>query len=525
MEEDGVRLIGVHNRPHGLFDIGHPDARDRRPADHERRSPSRSTSWRPDVVHFHNLHNLGAALIDRGRHPRHPRLLHDPQLLAHLPARLPARRHGSHLRRARGRRPLRRVRRQRRRRRLSAAAGRDPRPRRARPHARSWRSPMRCAARSSAPATPPTSIDIVRQAMPHDAEIWEQVGRDRAPGRVGERPDRRASSARPIRTRARSCSSRPRSARQARINVRDPRRGARPRSPSSSRRWTAAAACRARAAPSPRRDRRRCCAASTPSCCPRCGGTARRWPPPSAWRRGPRCVVPRLGGLPEAIRDGDRWPDLRRARRRRPRPRARPSGRRSRVCSSSCRRGSRSRARFAAYVDELEALLRPATAPPDGRRAAPPAPVAVRWQGDHGLPTSLSIINDRVTRRLRGARAAGRPRRRRRSTAPLPPPADVEVRHQWPPDLSPRPLRPAGAHPAVGVRRDPVRAGCQPLHANVDELWVPSEYVRSMYLEAGVDPERVYVIPNGVDLDALLARGPERDLPEAGDCGSCSSAA
>lgn len=34
---------------------------------------------------------------------------------------------------------------------------------------------------------------------------------------------------------------------------------------------------------------------------------------------------------------------------------------------------------------------------------------------------------------------------------------------------------------------------------SVDEVWCPSSYVRRMYLEAGFDPERVVVIPNGVD--------------------------
>src|SRR5206468_8765696 len=30
-------------------------------------------------------------------------------------------------------------------------------------------------------------IDVVRQAMPHDADIWERVGRGRRPGRTGQR--------------------------------------------------------------------------------------------------------------------------------------------------------------------------------------------------------------------------------------------------------------------------------------------------------------------------------------------------
>jgi glycosyl transferase family 1 len=51
----------------------------------------------------------------------------------------------------------------------------------------------------------------------------------------------------------------------------------------------------------------------------------------------------------------------------------------------------------------------------------------------------------------------------------------------------------------------------------VDELWVPSEYVRRMYVEAGVDADRVVTIPNGVDLEAFRPDGPERALPGAGE--------
>jgi hypothetical protein len=38
-----------------------------------------------------------------------------------------------------------------------------------------------------------------------------------------------------------------------------------------------------------------------------------------------------------------------------------------------------------------------------------------------------------------------------------------------------------------------------------------------MYLEAGVDPDRVVTIPNGVDLEVFTPDGPERALPDAGE--------
>jgi glycosyltransferase involved in cell wall biosynthesis len=94
--------------------------------------------------------------------------------------------------------------------------------------------------------------------------------------------------------------------------------------------------------------------------------------------------------------------------------------------------------------------------------------------------------------------------------------ADVEVRHQWPPDLSPaRAGRLAIIQPWEfgAIPQD----WLAPLHANVDELWVPSEFVRRMYVEAGVDADRVVTIPNGVDLAAFTPDGPQRELPEAGE--------
>ena len=38
------------------------------------------------------------------------------------------------------------------------------------------------------------------------------------------------------------------------------------------------------------------------------------------------------------------------------------------------------------------------------------------------------------------------------------------------------------------------------IRAQVDEVWVPSNFVRSAFLEAGIPPERVAVVPNGVDI-------------------------
>jgi glycosyltransferase involved in cell wall biosynthesis len=60
-----------------------------------------------------------------------------------------------------------------------------------------------------------------------------------------------------------------------------------------------------------------------------------------------------------------------------------------------------------------------------------------------------------------------------------------------------------------------------PMLRRVDEVWAYSRSVRDCYLEAGVPPERVHVIPLGVDsqvfrpgLDPLrLPPGPGNPLP------------
>ena len=88
-----------------------------------------------------------------------------------------------------------------------------------------------------------------------------------------------------------------------------------------------------------------------------------------------------------------------------------------------------------------------------------------------------------------------------------PSPADVEVRHQWPPDFSPvrrgrlvliQPWE-FGGLPAEWLG---------PLRDVVDELWVPSRWVRDCAVRSGVAAEMVHVVPNGVDVDRFRPEGP-----------------
>jgi glycosyltransferase involved in cell wall biosynthesis len=86
-------------------------------------------------------------------------------------------------------------------------------------------------------------------------------------------------------------------------------------------------------------------------------------------------------------------------------------------------------------------------------------------------------------------------------------PAAVEVRHQWPPDLSP---------PANGrlVLMQPWEFGelpaewVGPVRDVVDELWVPTTWGRDCAVASGVPADRVHVVPYGVDVDRFRPDGP-----------------
>lgn len=80
--------------------------------------------------------------------------------------------------------------------------------------------------------------------------------------------------------------------------------------------------------------------------------------------------------------------------------------------------------------------------------------------------------------------------------------AQFHVRHQWPPNFTP----PEEGH---WVMIQPWEFGqipqdwVQPMQAQVDEIWVPSNYVKQCYIDSGVDADRVQVIPNGVRTDLM----------------------
>lgn len=488
--EDDVRLIGVHNRQHLLFDIGHPLR--------ELDDPPITAAFaaaldrlRPDVVHFHNLHNLGASLL---AHPAarglpayfttHNYWLFCPRayLLTGGLEICPGPGDGSRCAPCVGSADVR---------------GHERRLSEIRALAHSGLTKILAvsdAVRAGLLGVgyDPGLVDVVRQAMPHEREIWEQVGRDRLPGRRRERLTVAfLGSAYPHKGPQLLVEAAQRA--QATLDVRilgevtqqfaDRLRQLDQRGVVSFHGSFAPAEIGGLLAdvdlvalPSMWWD---CAPLAAAEC------LAARTP----------LVVPRLGGLPEAIQDGvngllftpldsvDLAHQLDRV--------AREPGLLERL-----QQGIEAPRAFSAYVDELEAIY----AGDGGDRPLPAAQApGLRWLGDHSVASSsLSIINDRVTERL-GANL----QRVRRDGTPIDPPlacpAAVEVRQSWPPQLEPAPSGKLAAIVPWEFGSVPADWVAQ-ITENVDELWVPSEYVRAMFVTDGVPSARVQVIPNGVDL-------------------------
>ncbi len=162
-----------------------------------------------------------------------------------------------------------------------------------------------------------------------------------------------------------------------------------------------------------------------------------------------------------------------------------------------------------------------ATGPP--RQAA-----AVLWEGPFLSTHSLALVNRQLCRRLlgRGHGLALFPTDGPEAEAPLgeldrrlgehlgqkpPRTADVHVRHRWPPDFTPPPaghwvmIQPweYGSLPKAWVG---------PMANQLDELWVPSHYVRECCVQSGVPADRVHVVPNGVDTAQFHPQAPPLPL-------------
>jgi FkbM family methyltransferase len=151
----------------------------------------------------------------------------------------------------------------------------------------------------------------------------------------------------------------------------------------------------------------------------------------------------------------------------------------------------------------------------------------IAWEGSFLDYGSLSHINRELTARLSGnlnltrigsnalvPKIASDPAMQRcvkTLAAKSPANTNVTVRHQWPPNWS----RPENGSLVV---IQPWEYGALPKawianEKNVDEFWVPSPIVRGMYLDSGIAPEKVRVVPNGVDTKKFHPDLPPLALP------------
>jgi len=178
--------------------------------------------------------------------------------------------------------------------------------------------------------------------------------------------------------------------------------------------------------------------------------------------------------------------------------------------------------RLVARLAEIERNLNTPNCPPTSSRCveldsapAADAPVPINWEGSYLDLGSLSHVNRELTAALAttgqlavtrvgngvlGKEAGGMPELRNlaRSVAAKPNrDAQITVRHAWPPDWK---------RPATGawVLMQPWEFGVLPADwvpqlKAVDLILANSEYVRRVYVESGINPSKVKVVPNGID--------------------------
>jgi glycosyltransferase involved in cell wall biosynthesis len=137
-------------------------------------------------------------------------------------------------------------------------------------------------------------------------------------------------------------------------------------------------------------------------------------------------------------------------------------------------------------------------------------PVACHWRGDWGAIHSLAVVNDGVVDALE---AAGSPVVRRLPEHDPVAHDAVGVAQQWPPRFDAPTSGPFVLYQPWEFGEIPA-AWVDSIRERVDEVWTPSEYARQAYLDAGLAPELVHVVPNAVDLDRFSPDGDVYPLPE-----------
>lgn len=158
-------------------------------------------------------------------------------------------------------------------------------------------------------------------------------------------------------------------------------------------------------------------------------------------------------------------------------------------------------------------------------------PYRLRWEGDVLSYHSLGAVNRELLKRVIGETDYAVEIRNfsnpvfvpapdsedytllQHSYKPLLGQPQLTVRHHWPPDFS------LPQTPGHWVMIQPWEFGALPerwiynMNKFIDQVWVPSDYVRQSYLRSGLLPEKVAVVPNGVDPDVYTPDAPPLVLP------------
>lgn len=94
---------------------------------------------------------------------------------------------------------------------------------------------------------------------------------------------------------------------------------------------------------------------------------------------------------------------------------------------------------------------------------------------------------------------------------------DLTIRLCWPPDFR-RPSRGRLAHVFPWEYEGVPKLWIRQMRENVDEVWVPSQFVAGVFERAGLDREQIRVIPNGIDPAVFSPQGPTADVAGARRC-------
>lgn len=152
-------------------------------------------------------------------------------------------------------------------------------------------------------------------------------------------------------------------------------------------------------------------------------------------------------------------------------------------------------------------------APPPARwrrPAAPDRPLVVAFDDDGSGVESHSLINAHWSRELRARGHYVVP-----ATEPLSPPPDIVIHHNYQKDFREAPYVAGARH--VAVRTSDFgpfpRSWVDVIHQRYDLLWVHSRWIMEQAIAGGVDPQRIRVIPHGIDPRVYRPRGARVPLP------------